>query len=146
MRKHETIRASSLMCPNVNLFEDIKMNGETTTDALTSLAERRKYNRFHNRYMDCPRSIFSISYLGRHTTIGALNEYVRSIYCLAEGSLMLEVVPLTDRFCISFELVRSLKRFINAFLASLAEKCIHYEVDGPLLKRLAGVVLPQGDK
>lgn len=113
------------------------------TDALPTLAERRKYNMFHNRYMDCPRSTFSISYLGREITIGALNDYVRSIYCFAEGSLILEVVPLADRFCISFELVRPLKRFIRSFLAILTETGLPFEVEGPLMKRLPGVVLPQ---
>lgn len=113
------------------------------TDALPNLKERRKFNRFHNRYMDCPRSTFSISYFGREATIGALEEYVRSVYCFAEGSLILEVVPLSDRFCISFELVRPLKRFIRSFLATLTETGLHYTVDGPLMKRLPGVVLPQ---
>ena len=110
-------------------------------DALPNLEERRNFNRFHNRYMDCPRSTFSISYFGRETTIGALEEYVRSVYCFAEGSLMLEVVPLADRFCISFELVRPLKRFIRSFLTTLTENGINYTVDGPLMKRLPGVEL-----
>jgi hypothetical protein len=76
--------------------------------------------------------------LGRNITIGALNDYVRSVYCFAEGSLILEVVPLADRFCISFELVRPLKRFIRSFLATLAETGLPFDVEGTLMKRLPG--------
>lgn len=113
------------------------------TDSLPTMKERRKYNMFHNRYLDCPRSTFSVSYFGRETTLGALEGYVRSVYCFAEGNLILEVVPLADRFCISFELVRPLKRFIRSFLAALTDADLPYEVQGPIFKRLPAVILPE---
>lgn len=113
------------------------------TDTMPSLQEKCAYNMMHNRYMNCPRSTYSISYFGKNTTLGALEDYVSSVYCISEGSLFLEVIPMADKFCISFYLVRALRRFINSFFQSLLEAGLKHTIEGPILKNLPTIDLPK---
>lgn len=113
------------------------------TDALPTLAEKQQYNMQHSRYVSCPRATFGFSYFGRQLSWGALTAYISAVHAISEGHLMLEMIPVGQKFCISFYQVLSSRKYIDAFIALLTKEGLASEVSGPLMKNLPGVKLPE---
>lgn len=113
------------------------------TDELPTLAEKQQYNMQHSRYVSCPRATFGISYFGRQLSWGALTAYISAVHSISEGHLMLEMIPVGNKFCISFYQVLSSQKYIGAFIALLAQEGLVCELSGPLMKNLPGVELPE---
>lgn len=111
------------------------------TDTLPTLADKRKYNMTHARYVSQPRATFNISYVG-HQQWGGLEPYVRAAYTLAEGHFLLEVLNVGQLFCVSFFLVTPGHKYIRSFRQALDAEHIPYTLNGPFKKHLPGVVLP----
>lgn len=111
------------------------------TDTLPTLEAKRKYNMTHARYNSQPRATFNVSYIGQMKW-GGLEPYVRAAYTLAEGHVMLEVVNVGRRFCISFFLVTPGHKYIRSFRQALDAENIAYTINGPFKKNLPGVELP----
>ena len=111
------------------------------TDTLPTLADKRKYNMTHARYVSQPRATFNISYVG-HQQWGGLEPYVRAAYTLAEGHFLLEVLNVGRHFCVSFFLVTPGHKYIRSFRQALDAEHIPYTINGPFKKHLPGVVLP----
>lgn len=112
------------------------------TDSLPTLAEKRQYNLQHSRYVSCPRATFSISYFGQQLSWGALSAHIFAVHAISEGHLMLEMIPVGNKFCISFYQVISDHKYIDAFINLLTQEGIACEVSGPFMKNLPGVELP----
>ena len=55
---------------------------------------------------------------------------------------MLEMIPVGDKFCISFYQVISNRKYIDAFTYLLTQEGIACEVSGSFMKNLPGVELP----
>ena len=110
--------------------------------ALSTLAEKCQYNLQHSRYVSCPRATFNISYFGQQLSWGALSAYISTVHAISEGHLMLEMIPVGDKFCISFYQVISNRKYIDAFTNLLTQEGIACEVSGPFMKNLPGVELP----
>ena len=55
---------------------------------------------------------------------------------------MLEMIPVGNKFCISFYQVISDHKYIDAFINLLTQEGIACEVSGPFMKNLPGVELP----
>ena len=70
---------------------------------------------------------FQVSYVG-DINWGGLSEYMREIYAITQGHLMLEVNATTDKFCISFQTLTKAETYLEAFLKVLEEEGIPYEV------------------
>ena len=113
------------------------------TDALPTLAEKQQYNMQHSRYVSCPRATFGISYFGRQLSWGALTAYISAVHAISEGHLMLEMIPVGNKFCISFYQVLSSQKYIGAFIALLAQEGLVCELSCLLMKNLPGVELPE---
>lgn len=113
------------------------------TDTLATLVEKRQYNMQHSRYVSCPRATFGISYFGRQLSWGALAAYISAVHAISEGHLMLEMIPIGNKFCISFYQVLSSRRYIDAVFALLTQEGLVCELSGPLMKNLPGVELPE---
>ena len=112
------------------------------TDSLSTLAEKCQYNLQHSRYVSCPRATFNISYFGQQLSWGALSAYISTVHAISEGHLMLEMIPVGDKFCISFYQVISNRKYIDAFTNLLTQEGIACEVSGSFMKNLPGVELP----
>jgi hypothetical protein len=52
------------------------------------------------------------------------------------------MIPVGDKFCISFYQVISNRKYIDAFTNLLTQEGIACEVSGPFMKNLPGVELP----
>lgn len=130
-------------CPEYGLAELQRITTDyLQTDALPTLAEKQQYNMQHSRYVSCPRATFGISYFGRQLSWGALTAYISAVHAISEGHLMLEMIPVGEKFCISFYQVLSSRKYIDAFIALLTQEGLAYEVSGPMKKNLPGVELP----
>lgn len=130
------------MTPEYSLAELQRItNDYLVTDSLSTLAEKQQYNMQHSRYVSCPRATFGVSYFGRQTTWGALTEYISAVHAISEGHLVLEVIPVGDKFCISFYQVIPNRKYIDGFHALLNQEGISCRISDPLLKNLAGVEL-----
>ena len=113
------------------------------TDTLSTLTEKRQYNMQHSRYVSCPRATFSISYFGQQLSWGSLKPYICAVHAISEGHLMLEMIPVGNKFCISFYQVISDRKYIDAFCALLDQEGIACEVSGPFMKNLPCVELTE---
>ena len=112
------------------------------TDALPTLEEKRKYNLIHSRTISQPRSTFTVSYMGR-VAWGGLEPYIRSAYTIAEGHVMIEVVNVGSRFCVSFFLVTPGHKYVRSVCQTLDDEGIAYTLHGPFRKNLPEVELPE---
>lgn len=112
------------------------------TDALPTLKEKRKYNLLHSRTISQPRSTFTVSYTGR-IAWGGLEPYIRSAYTISEGHVMIEVVNVGHRFCVSFFLVTPGHKYVRSVCQTLDDAGIAYTLHGPFKKNLPEVELPE---
>ena len=90
-------------------------------------------------------SSFFISYVGRIEWNG-LGPYIRGVYSITFGHIMLEVNATEEDFCISFQTVRKDDKFIKEFLAVLDEEGISYTVLDRQLRNLPAIVLPSANR
>ena len=86
------------------------------------------------------KDTFNVSYVG-NIEWGGLGEYIRSLYSLTEGHLMLEVNSAGDKFCIAFQILNRDENFVREFVKVLEEEGIPYELGEMVESRLPQIKL-----
>ena len=86
-------------------------------------------------------STFVISYVGK-VGWGGLAPYIKGVFSLTFGHVMLEINATEDDFCISFQTVRKDRKYLDEFLNILKEEGISYTVGEVDERRLPEIILP----
>ena len=73
------------------------------------------------------KSTFCVSYVGK-IDWGDLAPFLKGVFTITPGNIMLEVNATEKDFCISFQTVRQDGKYIKEFLKLLDEEGISYEV------------------
>ena len=96
-------------------------------DRQPTLKQKRKCASKNSTFRSDPRDVYTVSYVGE-LNLGEMERYIKGIYNITDGDLMLEVNALKDKFCISFQLIDKNRKPLEDFLAVLDMESIPYEV------------------
>jgi hypothetical protein len=107
-------------------------------DRQPEIDQKMGYALEHSLLRNVNRDTFQVSYVG-NIYWGGLSEYMREIYAITQGHLMLEVNATTDKFCISFQTLTKAETYLEAFLTVLEEEGIPYEVGEKESSNLPGI-------
>ncbi len=110
-------------------------------DAQPDLRSRIKYAQKHSIYTSDARDTYMISYVGK-TDWGGMAEYIRSVFTITDGNLMLEVNALPDRFCVTFQLLTKDSRPLDLFCEILADEKLLYTVSERMVRHMPDLLLP----
>ena len=110
-------------------------------DAQPDLRSRIKYARKHSIYTSDARDTYMISYVGK-TDWGGMAEYIRSVFTITDGNLMLEVNALPDRFCVTFQLLTKDSRPLDLFCEILTDEKLPFTVSERMVRYMPDLLLP----
>lgn len=111
-------------------------------DAKPDLKEKKKYASQNSAFRKDPRDAYTLSYVGQ-LGLGEMEKYIRSIYTITNGDLMLELNALTDHFNIAFQVVGKSREPLDRFLEVLDQEGIPCKVSGRKTRYLPRVILPK---
>ena len=86
-------------------------------------------------------AVFYISYVGK-VEWGGLAPYIKGVFTLAFGHVMIEVNATEEAFCLSFLTMRSDRKYLDGFLQALEEEGIAYQAGALEERKLPAIVLP----
>ena len=115
---------------------------KTTGDAQKDLKAKIKYAQKHSIYTSDARDTYMISYVGR-TDWGGMADYIRSVYTITDGNLMLEVNALPDKFCVSFQMLTKDQKPVNLFCDVLREEDLPFTVSERMVRNMPDLLLPK---
>ena len=96
-------------------------------DRRSNNISKKRYALHNSPLRSGAKDTFNISYVGK-LDWGGLSGYIRSLYSLTEGHLMLEINAVGDKFYIAFQILNRDDRYITEFLKVLTEEGIPYEL------------------
>ena len=111
-------------------------------DSRKTIEEKRSFCLQEGLFTKGCKDTYNVSYVGR-TDFGSMDKYVRSLYSLAYGNLLIEVNAIGNMFYIAFNQVRKQDRYIKAFLSILREEGLSYSVSDYRIKNIAPIVFPE---
>ena len=111
-------------------------------DSQPDLKSKKKYARKHSIYTSDSRDTYMISYVGK-TDWGGMAEYIRSVYTITDGHLMLEVNALPDKFCITFQLLSKDRKPLDLFCEVLKEEQLPFTVSECMVRYMPDLLLPK---
>lgn len=82
-----------------------------------------------------------ISYVGK-VDWGGLGPFIKEVYSLTFGHLLIEINATEEDFCLNFQTVRKDGKYLREFLQVLDEEKISYTVGALVDKKLPEIVLP----
>lgn len=96
-------------------------------DSQTTTEGKRKYASEHSLLHKSVRDTYTVSYAGK-VNWGGISPYIKAMYAITEGHLILEISALDDVFCISFMPLNQGEKYLKGFLNVLDEEGIPYQV------------------
>jgi len=111
-------------------------------DAQPDLKSKKKYASKHSTFRTDVRDTYTISYVG-YQDWGGLAKYIRSVYTLTDGNLMLEVNALPDRFCITFQKLNKDRTAVDLFCKAMEETGLKYSISERKTRYLPEIKLPE---
>ena len=111
-------------------------------DSQPDLKSRISYAKKHSIYVSDSRDTYMISYVGK-TDWGGMAEYIRSIYTITDGNLMLEVNALPDKFCVTFQLLSKDRKPLDLFCDILKEEQLPFTVSDRKVRNMPDLLLPK---
>ena len=111
-------------------------------DSQPDLKSKKQYASKHSIYKSDARDTYMISYVGR-TDWGGMAEYIRSIYTITDGNLMLEVNALPDKFCITFQMLKADRKPLDLFCDVLKEEKLPFTVSDQYVRYMPDLLLPE---
>ena len=109
-------------------------------DRLSTNLQKKRHAAKHSPLRSGPKDTFNISYVGR-VDWGGLSEFITTAYAITEGHLMLEVIAVGEKFCISFQTLARNDEYLSEFLRVLQEEGIPYTVGKTERSSLPHIVL-----
>ena len=111
-------------------------------DSQPNLKAKIKYAKKHSIYTSDARDTYMVSYVGQ-TDWGGMADYIRSIYSITDGDLMLEVNALPDKFCISFQMLSKDRKPLDLFTEILTQEQIPFTVSDCMVRYMPDLLLPK---
>ncbi|MBQ1310486.1 MAG: hypothetical protein IIY55_01460 [Blautia sp.] len=111
-------------------------------DSQPDLKSKIQYAQNHSIYKSDARDTYMISYVGQ-TDWGGMAEYIRSIYTITDGNLMLEVNALPGKFCVSFQLLKNDRKPLDLFCEVLREENLPFTVSDCYVRNMPDLQLPK---
>ena len=110
-------------------------------DSQPDLKSKISFAKKHSLYSSDIRDTYMISYVGR-TDWGGMAEYVKSVFTITDGNLMLEVNALPDKFCVTFQVLSKDKKPVDLFCEVLREEHLPFTVSERLARNMPDLLLP----
>lgn len=111
-------------------------------DEQPNLKAKKKYASANSAFRSDPRDNSTISYVGK-IDWGEMDQHIKGLYTITDGDLMLEVNALSDKFCITFQLVDKKREPLDRFCEILYNEKIPYTVSERFTRYLPKIELPQ---
>ena len=111
-------------------------------DSQPDLKSKIRYAHKHSIYTSDSRDTYMISYVGK-TDWGGMAEYIRSIYSITDGNLMLEVSALPDKFCVTFQMLTKDRKPLDLFCEILEDEKLPFTVSERMVRNMPDLLLPE---
>lgn len=111
-------------------------------DAQPDLKSKKKYALSNSAFRNDPRDNSTISYVGKMDW-GEMDRHIKGLYTITDGDLMLEMNALSDKFCITFQLVDKKREPLERFCEILDGEKIPYTVSDRYVRYLPKIELPK---
>lgn len=111
-------------------------------DAQPDLKSKKKYALSNSAFRNDPRDNSTISYVGK-VDWGEMDRHIKGLYTITDGDLMLEMNALSDKFCITFQLVDKKREPLERFCEILDGEKIPYTVSDRYVRYLPKIELPK---
>ena len=110
-------------------------------DEQPTLKKKKRFALSHSAFRSDPRDPWSVSYVGK-VDWGGMAPYIKDVYTISDGDLILEVNALVDHFDIAFQVFNKDERPLRLFCEVLSEEGIPYVVSERLTRYLPKIQLP----
>jgi hypothetical protein len=70
-------------------------------------------------------------------------DYIDSLYVITDGSMMLEVMAMPDKICVTFQLLSKNSKLLDMFCEVLDEEKIAYHVSERMVRNMPDIQLPE---
>ena len=130
------------MQPEISWNECRMINSfRRSIDAQPDLNSKVDYAVEHSPTTHGIPSTYVISYVGK-VEWGQLASFIQGVFTLTMGHIMIEINATEENFCLSFQTVRKGSKYLEAFLKTLDEEGISYQVGDVEERKLPEVILP----
>ncbi len=126
---------------SVERFIEIE-NSREGIDAQPDLKSKKKYAAKNSTFRSDPRDNCTVSYVGK-TDWGELDQHIKGFYTITDGDLFCEVNALSDKFCITFQLIDKKREPLDLFCEILDKEKLPYTVSERFVRNLPKIELPQ---
>ena len=110
-------------------------------DTLGSIEEKQKFWLTEGRFTKGCKDTYNVSYVGT-TDFGDMQQYIKAIYTIAFGHLLVEINAMGDMFFLTFHQIIDDDKYINAFLNVMDEVGLSYTISEYRQKNIAALQLP----
>ena len=110
-------------------------------DTLGSIEEKQKFCLTEGRFTKGCKDTYNVSYVGT-TDFGDMQQYIKAIYTIAFGHLLVEINSMGDMFFLTFHQIIDDDKYINAFLKVMDEVGLSYTISEYRQKNIAALQLP----
>ena len=111
-------------------------------DAQPDLKSKKNYALSNSAFRSDPRDNSTVSYVGKMDW-GEMDRHIKGLYTITDGDLMLELNALSDKFCITFQLVDKKRAPLERFCEILDQEGVPYKVSDRYTRRLPKIELPK---
>ena len=96
-------------------------------DAQPNLKAKKKYASQNSTFRSDPRGTYTVSYVGK-TDWGGMDAHIQGFYTITDGDLMIELNALSDKFCITYQLIDKDRKPLDLFCKLLKREGLPYTV------------------
>ena len=111
-------------------------------DEQPDLKSKKKFALSNSAFRSDPRDNSTVSYVGKMDW-GEMDQHIKGLYTITDGDLMLELNALSDKFCITFQLVDKKRAPLERFCEILDQEGVPYKVSDRCTRRLPKIELPK---
>ena len=119
-------------------IEEVRRN----IDSQKTLKGKIKYASSHSAFRSDERDTCSVSYVGK-VDFGQMADYIRGMYTITDGDMILEVNALPDRFCICLQMADGKRELVDRFCEVMKEEKLPFSISDRQVRRLPAVKLPK---
>ena len=111
-------------------------------DEQPDLKSKKKFALSNSAFRSDPRDNSTVSYVGKMDW-GEMDRHIKGLYTITDGDLMLELNALSDKFCITFQMVDKKRAPLERFCEILDQEGVPYKVSDRCTRRLPKIELPK---
>ena len=129
--------------PELGVERFVKLqNVHDAIDKQPDLKSKKKYALSNSNFRSDPRDNSTVSYVGK-VEWGEMDKHIKGLYTITDGDLMLELNALTDKFCITFQLIDKNRTPLERFCEILKHEGLPYKVSDRFTRYLPKIELPK---